>query len=389
MRCLTSVVLLAVLALPAGAGETSKSNSLTPKEAAEGWLLLFDGLTPFGWKYEPADKLSIKDGILRLEGGKLESTTAFLNFALEFQCKVTGAQAHTDAQLRFRGKSFDLGLPKDKKPGWSQGKLLVAGNKYRFTLDTGRGTFPVVSGTFPDEGAGQFLFAVADGIVLELRDVALLPVQMKPLFNGKNLEGWKEFPGKKSKFAVNDKLELTLVDGPGDLQTEGKYGDFLLQIECITHGKYLNSGVFFRCREGEYQNGYEAQIHNHFTAEPSKEYTLEEYDPNTHKLVGKKKEKFAATDYGTGAIYRRVPARKQVAVDGEWFTMTIAAHGNHFATWVNGVQVVDWTDNRPANTNPRNGYRAEPGHISLQGHDPTTNLSFRNIRILEYPGKKS
>ena len=50
------------------------------------------------------------------------------------------------------------------------------------------------------------------------------------------------------------------------------------------------------------------------------------------------------------------------------------------ATWVNGIQVADFTDTRPANTNARQGYRAEPGVISLQGHDPTTDLSFRNLR---------
>ena len=31
--------------------------------------------------------------------------------------------------------------------------------------------------------------------------------------------------------------------------------------------------------------------------------------------------------------------------------------------------------------NARNGCRLEKGPISLQGHDPTTDLSFRNIRI--------
>jgi hypothetical protein len=193
------------------------------------------------------------------------------------------------------------------------------------------------------------------------------------------------FPGKKSKFTVNDKLELNIKDGPGDLQTEAKFGDFLLQLQCFSNGKHLNSGVFFRCRDNEYQNGYEAQIHNGFTLDPAKEYAVDDYDPQTHKMTGKHKVKSAANDWGTGAIYRRVPARQAVAKDFEWFTMTLVAHGNHIATWVNGIQVVDWTDNRPADSNPRNGCRLEPGHISLQGHDPTTDLSFRNIRIVEYP----
>jgi hypothetical protein len=66
----------------------------------------------------------------------------------------------------------------------------------------------------------------------------------------------------------------------------------------------------------------------------------------------------------------------------------VVARGNHFATWVNGVQQVDWTDNRPPSDNARTGYRREAGHISIQGHDPTTDLSFRNLRIAALPSKK-
>ena len=111
-------------------------------------------------------------------------------------------------------------------------------------------------------------------------------------------------------------------------------------------------------------------------------------DPKTNKLIGKNKIKSTAFDYGTGAIYRRQPARKEMAKDGEWFGMTIVAQGNHLATWVNGVQVTDWYDNRPQSGNARTGCKLEAGHISIQGHDPTTNLSFRNFRIAEMPEMK-
>src|SRR5262249_36068834 len=158
------------------------------------------------------------------------------------------------------------------------------------------------------------------------------PVELFPLLNGKNLDGWKVFPGRKSKFSVTKEGWLSLKDGPGDLQTTKQWDDFVLQLDCKTNGKNLNSGVFFRCLPGEYQMGYEAQIHNGFG--PGKDYTLEVLDPTTNKLV-KKKERYAATDYGTGAIYRRQPARFQAAQDGEWFTMTVVAQGRHMATWVN------------------------------------------------------
>ena len=53
------------------------------------------------------------------------------------------------------------------------------------------------------------------------------------------------------------------------------------------------------------------------------------------------------------------------------------------AVWVNGVQVSDWTDTRKPDPNPRRGLRLEAGTIMIQGHDPTTDLSFRNLRIVE------
>jgi hypothetical protein len=74
-----------------------------------------------------------------------------------------------------------------------------------------------------------------------------------------------------------------------------------------------------------------------------------------------------------------------VSNDRQWFTKTIIAHGRHVAVWVNGYQVSDWTDPRPEHDNPRQGFRGQAGVISLQGHDPTTDLSFRNLRIVELP----
>jgi hypothetical protein len=233
-------------------------------------------------------------------------------------------------------------------------------------------------------GPGHLAFMGA-GIVI--RGIKLRPLGGKDLFNGKDLKGWKEHPGKKSTFSVTPTGELHVKNGPGDLQTEAQWSDFLLQLDCRTNGKSLNSGVFFRCLPGQYQQGYEAQIHNGFLRDADKEYTIDVYDPKTHELTEKKKIKSTAIDYGTGAIYRRIPARRAVTEDNKWFTMTVAANGRHFATWVDGVQVVDWTDDRPLRDNARQGCRLEAGPISLQGHDPTTDLDFRLIRMIDLKAK--
>jgi hypothetical protein len=355
-------------------------NSLPAEEVRDGWVLLFDGETTFGWS--------------RAEMGPKGSGVLLLEKNFPAQCN-TVMPANSEVTFEVRGKvRVSLGdgaLASQVTVGKDNGDWSFC----RYTTKFDKGSADVLF----FEGARKILDGLASPSPeinfrlgfnaldkqAEVRAIKMRPLQMKPLFNGRNLDGWKVFPGKKSKFDVEDGA-IQIVNGPGDLQTTSQFENFWLQLECKSNGKHLNSGVFFRCRANEYQNGYEAQIQNGFG--PEKEYVVDIFDPKSHELIEKKKVKSAAIDFGTGAIYRRVPARKEVAKDGEWFTMTVAAHGNHFATWVNGIQQVDWTDNRPPSDNARNGYRREAGHISLQGHDATTNLSFRNFRIAELPAEK-
>jgi hypothetical protein len=199
----------------------------------------------------------------------------------------------------------------------------------------------------------------------EYRNVFLRPLATEPLFNGKDLEGWRVVPGGSSRFTVVEEA-IHVENGRGFLETRQTWGDFVLQAQARTNGAGLNSGIFFRAMPGtaeEPSNGYELQIHNAF----------------------KNKDRSQPADFGTGGIYRRVPARRVVGDDGAWQTLTLVATGPHIAAWVEGEQVTDWSDERKPNDNPRQGLRTRAGHLSLQGHDPTTNLDFRNLRIAELP----
>jgi hypothetical protein len=196
---------------------------------------------------------------------------------------------------------------------------------------------------------------------VEFRNIKLKPLGMRSIFSGKDLNGWKTYPDMKSRFSVTPEGWLKVKDGRGQLESEGQYADFTLDLEVFVNGKALNSGVFFRCIPGEQMNGYECQIQNGF-------------------LDG---DRTKPQDCGTGGFFRRQSARKVVANDQEWFRLTLLADGPHMAAWVNGYQVSDWTDTRPANANPRKGLRLEAGTLMLQGHDETTDLSFRNLRIAE------
>jgi hypothetical protein len=413
MNRILAVLVTLYLAGAARAGDPTKPNTLTPKEVAEGWILLFDGETTFGWQTglgvkELKHDVAVRDGMLILSGQDTAvlCTTQFRYFEIRFECRTEGEQGdapsadagfvvHTPGDGKVPGLTNGFGFGALGKQIWGQvmARLTPDGCTFVRHDDPSAKPFEFKGKLGQQYGLSDLRFDAPHikNARLYLRNIKLRPLQMQAIFNGKDLAGWKKFEGDKARaksmFGVNQAGELTVKDGPGDLQTEGQWADFLLQIECKTNGKHLNSGVFFRCLPGQYQNGYEAQIHNGWTDKADKEYTVEEFDPKTHALTGKNKIKSAALDYGTGAIYRRVPARKGVAKDHEWFTMTVVAQGRHIATWVNGVQVVDWIDNRPLQENPRNGCRLDKGAISLQGHDPTTDLSFRNIRLAELTKK--
>jgi hypothetical protein len=397
-----AALIVLILAIPGRAADEPKPNTLTPKEIAEGWILLFDGETTFGW--DTASKPVVRDGVLIFGGEedvRASTTTAFRHYKLEVEYLIEKI-AKDAAPVTWRAGThgeFNLSIHK----GWAEAALMVEDRKVsgitspKMIGDTrdnrGHGFGSALGQSHPSKipplEPQTISFGVPKGNKLSLRSIKLKPVDTKPLFNGKDLSGWRKFESDpkraKSQFTVTEGGLLSIKNGPGDLQTTSEWSDFVLQLECKTNGDNLNSGVFLRCIPGQYQNGYEAQIQNRAAKEP-KTYTIDEYDPKTNKLVTKKKVENWSQDYGTGAIYRRVPARRAAAKDREWFTMTVVARGRHFATWVNGIQVVDWTDNRPENENARNGCRLKKGPISLQGHDPTTDLSFRNIRIADLSG---
>jgi hypothetical protein len=82
------------------------------------------------------------------------------------------------------------------------------------------------------------------------------------IFNGRNLTGWHVTPGHQSEFSVTNEGYLRVVNGSGELESEGRYDDFALQLEVIVGGEHLNSGIFFRSIPGKFWQGYESQIQN-------------------------------------------------------------------------------------------------------------------------------
>src|SRR5438105_1531146 len=78
MRWIFSLIIVAATMCAAPADEKPKPWALTPKQAADGWLMIFDGETTFGWKIDGDAK--VEDGKLILGGTK--ATTAWVTTEL-------------------------------------------------------------------------------------------------------------------------------------------------------------------------------------------------------------------------------------------------------------------------------------------------------------------
>jgi hypothetical protein len=444
---LSAVLALSLLLQGADFVRAAQPNQLTPDQIAEGWINLFDGETLFGWQPTSDANWKVENGEIRVSSGNpgwLMTTSDFADYELhvEFKAPVTtnsGVFLRTPLEPKDPTKDcYEINIAPNENPfptaslvgrkiafeGWTAYPMAsedVRPPDVPEGLAEGWIPFDITArgGKITVNAIGQMaveyadLHAVLRGRIglqfregeVAFRNIRLKPLDLKPMLTSEKLEGWRTDETREAKFALvkssgslplegrageggeagtsstppsltlpsegrgpespngGAAYELQVTGGPGELETEATYGDFVMQLECFVNGDGLNSGVFFRSIPGDFANGYESQIHN----------AVKDGDPTK------------PVDAGTGAIYRRTTARRVVSKDREWFTKTIVATGPHIATWVNGYQVTDWTDDRAPDPNPRKGLRTEPGTISLQAHDPTTNLRFRKFRIAELP----
>lgn len=405
MRVGLSIVGFALLFVGALAAPTNAEPQLLPQKLLdEGWIQLYDGETLYGWQQVGDAKWEVADGAVATDGEKpgwLMTTTEWADFELHAEFK---APASTNSGIFLRTAleptdptkdCYELNIAPRENPfptgslvarAKSQGIIGVNQPLLRLSEPKPLQVWDGEWHSFDVTASGGKLYVYCDGnLVLEFEDpmplgrghiglqskegpvafrnIRLRPLGLKPLFNGKDLKGWSLAGTEQSEFSVTEKSELQLKNGPGQIASDNEFRNFVLHLQCQVNGDGLNSGVFFRTlREGRWM-GYESQINNRFN------------DGDRTKPA----------DFGTGGIYRRQPARRVVTDDHEWFNNTIVADGPHFAVWVNGYQVSDWTDTRPEKENPREGLRLGPGVIAIQGHDPTTDFLFRNIEIAEMP----
>lgn len=415
------------LALSVTRAETPH-NTLSPEEVADGWLLLFDGETKFGWKAENISdeaKWRVVDGTLTCDTSAgfnhIRSTAPFADFHLKLDFRVnkkgnsgvffrggakgepfvsagpviSGYEAQIDDNdsrglLYQTGGLYDVAAAKKLIPGedkWRQYEIIADGDHIITKIDG-----EVVCDTTQKKYSWGYIGLQQHnpGSKIEFRNIKLKPLGLSSIFNGQDLSGWKVMPRDPSPdkleaaWSVKDGLmhvevpprEGVKSGGQGQLESEGSFKDFILQMDARVNGENLNSGVFFRTvhpSPGETWVGIESQIRNQWLGK--------KWDGT--KWLG---DRTRPIDIGTGGIYAfKKPTRKVTTDDKVFFKKTIVVAGRQISVWLDGFQVTDCVDPRPANPNPREGYYDGPGTIALQSHDPTTNLDFKNIEVVALP----
>ena len=198
----------------------------------------------------------VKDGAIFVSGGEkglLCTTVEFDNYVLKADFR---AAKNTNSGIFLRTapvvgmndittKCYELNIAPPDNPfptgsfvGRQKGKTVPekAGEwqSYEVTLDGAkvdrqaqRRNGPRIHRSASDAAAATSACSSTSGQV-EFKNIKLKPLGLQPLFNGKDLTGWKNHPESKSTFTVNDKGEIHVTStGRGALESEKQFGDFV------------------------------------------------------------------------------------------------------------------------------------------------------------------
>lgn len=191
------------------------------------------------------------------------------------------------------------------------------------------------------------------GDIVQFRHIKILDLLDKgdPLFNGKDLSGWKVH-GTEQWYAKDG--ELVCESGPdkayGYLATESSFKDFILRLE-FKQESNGNSGVFFRSSlDGVKISGWQVEV-----------------APKGNDSGG------IYESYGRGWLHQIPDERENVLKEGEWNEMIIRVQGDRVMTWLNGEMMTDLSDDKIGNAN---------GQVALQIHDGGgVKVRWRNIYL--------
>lgn len=183
-----------------------------------------------------------------------------------------------------------------------------------------------------------------------------------PLFNGKNLNGWKvnENPDsvrvEKGAIVVRGKRAHVFYDGP---VYHHDFKNFELRALVMTK-KNANSGLYFHTKfqkGGWPTKGYEVQVNN------------------------------TQSDWRrTGGLYAVQDVKEAPAQDDKWFLLEVRVAGKHVTVKVDGKVTADYVE--PDGVKREQGFEGRVigrGTFALQCHDPGSEVRFKDIAVRPLP----
>lgn len=183
--------------------------------------------------------------------------------------------------------------------------------------------------------------------------------QLEPIFNGKDLTGWKGVEGYKVDSGV-----ITCCPGGKNLMTEQVYENYIIDFEFrLTPG--ANSGL---------------GIHYPGTGDPA--YTGMEL-----QILDDTAEKFAKLQpyQYHGSLYTMSAAKRGFLKPvGEWNKQTVTVNGPLVKVVLNGEVILDVNlDEMNAKYPAHVGGKRRSGHITWCGHGD--GVSFKEIKLVKLP----
>lgn len=201
-----------------------------------------------------------------------------------------------------------------------------------------------------------------------------------PLFNGKDLTGWKKVGGS-GEFIIegNDIVGKGVdVDRNTFLRTEKTYKDFEFIFEMKFDDLQGNSGVMFRGLQKDGENGrvygYQCEHDNN----KNRAWTAGLYDEARRGWLvpfrnGDGKNDTAEQKAAQTAFTQQ---GRKIFKSNDWNEIKIVCKGKRLQIWLNGQVRADYTDDAPEFT--------PEGFLALQVHSgKATNIRWRNLRVKE------
>jgi hypothetical protein len=186
--------------------------------------------------------------------------------------------------------------------------------------------------------------------------------QWQPLFNGKNLHGWKQLGGAAKYEVKNGEIiGTTVANTPNSfLITEKEYGDFIFEAS-VKLEVPVNSGIQFRSHsKQDYQNG---KVHG---------YQME-IDPSFRKWSGGLYD-----ESRRGWLYpMELNEKNKVHFStGRWYRYRIECIGNSIKTFIDGKQMAHVVDDVS-----KSGFFALQVHSIADEKEAGGTIRWKNIRI--------